>query len=382
MVGSELLKYLPPFTGDRKILVHDQNLSHVVEGVVKAADDYKNHYNAIWKFFEGDNVEETARNVFNFLRRESDYVVEPDSRQTIKTPAAILATAKKSSGGNDCKNFSLFTAGVLRSYREHTGEKFDLFLRFAGYNGSGLQHVFVVVKKNNKEIWVDPVLKQFDDKSNVPTKIKDYKINNMALISLSGINPFENNKAIFETKRNPIPGVVLNGPDPAPPQPAKPKMTTTEKVDLAIKIANALEKLFGKKDPPSSYWMAWERIDDQYGNPRGASAQHWVMFDGDDVKNEALNILAYIRQNGIEKVLAQNSTTLRDAGRYLTPDDLLNKLRRAGYEQEANEIKKLIQQSNITLPGETNKAGMNMFLTLALVGAAAFFLLKKKKSQR
>ena len=380
MVGSDLLKFLPPYTGDKKILVHDQNLSHVVEGVVKAADVYKNHYNAIWKFFAAENVEQTAKNVFNFLRRESDYVVEPDSRQTIKTPAAILATAKKEFGGNDCKNYSLFTAGVLRAYREHTGDNFDLFLRFAGYNSSGLQHVFVVVKKNNKEIWIDPVLKNFNDKTNVPTKIKDYKLKNMALISLSGIDPFENNKAIFDTKRTSVPGVVLNGPDPAP-QPAKPKMTTTEKVDLAIKIADALSKLFGKKDPPSSYWMAWERIDAQYGNPIGASAQHWVMFDGDDVRNEALNIIAYIRANGIEKVLAPNSTTLRDAGRYLTPDDLLNKLKRAGFVQEADEIKKLIQQSNVSIPGGgTTKAGMNMFLTIALIGAAAFFLLKKKRA--
>ena len=379
LVGNDLLKFLPPYNGNKKILVYDQNLHHVVEGIVKAADDYKNHYNAIWQFFSAPTVEETAKNVWYFLKRESDYVIEPDSKQTIKTPAAIIATAKKDKGGNDCKNFSLFTTGVLRSYREHTGEKFDLFLRFAGYNGSGLQHVFVVVKKNNKEIWIDPVLSKFDDRSYTPTKIKDYKIKNMALISLSGINPFENNKQLFET-RQPVPGVVLNGPDPQPPTSGGSGMTTDQKIALGVKIAQLLQSLFGKKDAPGDYWKAWDRIDDQYGNPRGAQAQHWVMFDGDSVQNEALNILAYIRANGIEKVLAPNSTTKRDAGRYLTPDDLLNKLRRAGYQQEADEIEREIKKSNIPLPPGSTKAGMNMFITLALVGAAAFFLLKKRKA--
>lgn len=377
MDANQILKSLPPYKGVKKILVHDQNLNQVIDGVVNAADEYKNHYKYIWQFFSAANVKETAKNVFNFLKKNSDYVIEPDTKQSIKSPSAILATGKKIYGGNDCKNFALFTAGVLRAYREYMKQDFELFLRFAGYNGGGLQHVFVVVKKNNTEIWVDPVLNNFDDRTQTPTKIKDYKIGNMALISLSGINPYENNKKLFDSN-NPVPGAYVGVRKPGSNRIYGEKMSTQEKVDLGIKIANALKDLFGSKDVPGNYWMAWDSIDMQYGNPIGSQAQHWIVFDGDSVQNEALNIIAYIRANGIDRVIAENATTKRDFGRYVTVDDLINKIKKAGYTAEAEEIRKLAEETSPGSTSSSTKAGMNIFVTVALIGAAVFFLLKKK----
>jgi hypothetical protein len=375
---NTVLKDLPPFTGRKDILIYNQDVEDIIKGILKASDSYAAHYRKIWPYFDGGGYRSTARNVWNFLKSNSDYVIEPDSRQTIKTPAAILATAKKSYGGNDCKNFALFSAGVLKAYRDATGEDFNLYFRFAGYNGGGLSHVFTVIEKNGVEIWVDPVLDTFNDRTHEPTKIKDFKINKMALIALSGINPYENDKSAFQNS-NPVPGQYL-GQTNQPTQ--KPKMTTQEKVDLGIQIANALKSLFGSgADAPGNYWMAWESIDQQYGNPIGASAQHWIMFDGDSVQNEALNIIAYIRANDptLSKVLAENSTTLRDAGRYVTVNDLLDKLKRGGFAKEADEIKRQLEVSgngSSLLP--TNLAKGNMLVTFALIGAALFFVLKKK----
>lgn len=372
---NQVLKDLPPFTGRKDILIYNQDVEDIIKGILKASDSYAGHYRKIWPYFEGGGYRSTARNVWNFLKSNSDYVIEPDSRQTIKTPAAILSTAKKSYGGNDCKNFALFSAGVLKAYRDATGDDFNLYFRFAGYNGGGLSHVFTVIEKNGVEIWVDPVLDEFNDKSHEPTKIKDYKINKMALIALSGINPYENNKTFFANS-NPVPGQYLGE------NPPKPKMTTQEKVDLGIQIANALKSLFGSgADVPGNYWMAWESIDQQYGNPIGASAQHWIMFDGDSVQNEALNIVAYIRAKDpdLQKILAENSTTLRDAGRYVTVNDLLDKLKRGGYEREALEIKNQLQSSPIPGLGPVTTAKTNMLVTFALIGAALFFVLKKDK---
>lgn len=371
---NQVLKDLPPFTGRKDILIYNQDVEDIIKGILKASDNYAGHYRKIWPYFEGGGYRSTARNVWNFLKSNSDYVIEPDSRQTIKTPAAILATAKKSYGGNDCKNFALFSAGVLKAYRDATGDDFNLYFRFAGYNGGGLSHVFTVIEKNGVEIWVDPVLDEFNDRSHEPTKIKDYKINKMALIALSGINPYKNNKTFFANS-NPVPGQYLGE------NPPKPKMTTQEKVDLGIQIANALKSLFGSgADVPGNYWMAWESIDQQYGNPIGASAQHWIMFDGDSVQNEALNIIAYIRANDpdLQKILAENSTTLRDAGRYVTVNDLLDKLKRGGYAREADEIRKQLQASPIPGLGPVTTAKTNMLVTFALIGAALFFVLKKK----
>jgi hypothetical protein len=375
---NTVLKDLPPFTGRKDILIYNQDVEDIIKGILKASDSYAGHYRKIWPYFEGGGYRSTARNVWNFLKSNSDYVIEPDSRQTIKTPAAILATAKKSYGGNDCKNFALFSAGVLKAYRDATGEDFNLYFRFAGYNGGGLSHVFTVIEKNGVEIWVDPVLDTFNDRTHEPTKIKDFKINKMALIALSGINPYENDKSAFQNS-NPVPGQYL-GQTNQPTE--KPKMTTQEKVDLGIQIVNALKSLFGSgADAPGNYWMAWESIDQQYGNPIGASAQHWIMFDGDSVQNEALNIIAYIRANDptLSKILAENSTTLRDAGRYVTISDLLDKLSRGGFAKEAEEIKNQLKASgNGGSLTPTNFAKGNMLVTFALIGAALFFVLKKK----
>ena len=96
-----------------------------------------------------------------------------------------MATAKT---GSDCKNFSLFFAGLLDSYRRNTEENFELCFRFASYDGSNKpEHVFVVINPNtNNEIWCDAVLSYFNEKKQ-PNYFKDKKIKNMALMALSGI---------------------------------------------------------------------------------------------------------------------------------------------------------------------------------------------------
>jgi LPXTG-motif cell wall-anchored protein len=375
---NTVLKDLPPFTGRKDILIYNQDVEDIIKGILKASDSYAGHYRKIWPYFEGGGYRSTARNVWNFLKSNSDYVIEPDSRQTIKTPAAILATAKKSYGGNDCKNFALFSAGVLKAYRDATGEDFNLYFRFAGYNGGGLSHVFTVIEKNGAEIWVDPVLDTFNDRTHEPTKIKDFKINKMALIALSGINPYENDKSAFQNS-NPVPGQYL-GRVKIEDVSSFVKSTGLPFAQTAGQLIDTLTSLFGQKDVPGNYWMAWESIDQQYGNPIGASAQHWIVFDGDSIQNEALNIVAYIRNSDptLEKILSQNSTTLRDFGRYVTFEDLINKLNRGGFSNEAEQLKNVYK--NLTKKPDTGstKAGTNMLVTIALIGAAAFFLLKKR----
>lgn len=383
MSPNLLLQYLPPFTGRREVLKIDQSVPDIIKEILQAHSKYGKHYQLIYPYFAGENAKETARNVFNFLKKHSDYVIEKDSLQTIKTPAAILATASKKFGGNDCKNLSLFSAGILEAYRQATGQNFDIAFRFAGYNGNDISHVFTVITDNGKEIWIDPVLNKFNDRDYIPTRYKDKKIENMALVGLSGIDPYQNNKAIFDNKPQPVPGVNLGVVPVAFAMKAAASAQKFVKAEQLAKVVQSIISIFGKKDAPGDYWKAWERIDQQYNNPIGSSAQHWIWRDGDSVQNEALNILSYIRNNDpdLTKVLSPNSTTLRDSGRYITFEDLLNKLRRGGYQSEAAQIKTIYDQLTAPpdQPAGTKKAGTNMLITLGLVGAAAFFLLNRKK---
>jgi len=381
MTSNQILSLLPPYAGKKDILIYNQDVDDIIKGIVKAQTDYASHYNQIWPYFDGGDYKSTARNVWNFLKKNSDYVVEPDSRQTIKTPAAILATAKKQYGGNDCKNYALFSAGVLRAYRDATGEDFNLYFRFAGYSNNGLAHVFTVIEKDGKEIWVDAVLDSFNNREHEPTETKDIKIKKMALIALSGVNPYENKKSFF-SQENPVPGQYMGKFDiqsitnfsnqlQASPAGANPY------VAAGSALVSTLTSLFASTPNPND-WMGWEALDRGAQQPVGTQAANWALTDGDSIKNEALNIVEWIKSKGIDTVLADNFAIKAKFGRNATLSDITDKLTRGGYPEEARQFAASFNQSGILPGGSTTKAGTNMLITLALVGAAAFLLLKKR----
>jgi hypothetical protein len=132
-------------------------------------------------------------------------------------------------------------------------------------------------------------------------------------------------------------------------------------------------KGFGSVPNPND-WMGWERLETGVGQPVGTGAQTWVMMDGDDARNEAVNILSWIQNKGIETVLNENWAIKNRFGRYTTFQDLINKLQRSGFSSEAqmltDSIKQQEEQKN------TMTGGSNMLVTLALVGAGIFAISK------
>lgn len=185
-----LLSQLDSFKNNQRIITYNQSTNDIIGAILRQHNKSEKDYDKLFCFFDKGNVKETAKCIFNYLKNNIKYVIEPDNLQTVKTPAAILATAKS---GSDCKNFSLFFAGNLDALRRNTGEKFDLAYRFASYDNSNIpEHVFVVINPNTEnEIWCDGVLDFFNEKKQ-PTYYKDKKIKNMALMALSGINEQSN----------------------------------------------------------------------------------------------------------------------------------------------------------------------------------------------
>jgi uncharacterized membrane protein YgcG len=188
MLSNELLKILPAFSNTETTLIDDQSVDDIIKAIQSAQKFYAKDYEKIYPYFVGRDPIETANNIWEFLKDNIDYVIEPDDLQTIKSPAAIIATGKRSLGGNDCKNFALFTGGVLNAYRDNELKDFDLYFRFASYNEyeETPQHVFVVMVINKKEIWVDAVLDKFNEHRE-PSYYIDKKIKPMALVALSGM---------------------------------------------------------------------------------------------------------------------------------------------------------------------------------------------------
>ena len=189
-----LLSKLDSFKNNQKIISYDQTTNDIINAILKQHNKSERDYDKLFYFFDCGNYYDTAKKVFNFLKNNIQYQIEPDELQTVKTPAAILATKN-----GDCKHMSLFIAGILDSYRRNTGEIFDLSYRFAAYDGSKTpEHVFVVINPgSNNEIWCDAVLDNFNEKKE-PNFYKDKKIQNMALMALSGINQQAQMNGVFD----------------------------------------------------------------------------------------------------------------------------------------------------------------------------------------
>jgi len=180
---NAVLQKLAPFTNFKKVLIDDQNTSDIVQGILDNHDNYQNEYDKISEMFIGDNEVETARNVFDFLKQNVPYYVEPIEKQTLRSPSAILSMKQ----GADCKSYASFINGIMNSLNRKGIFRVPLAYRFASYryDTKEPQHVFAVLYPGTKnEVWVDPVLAKFDQRKE-PVFIKDKKIK-MALIAMSG----------------------------------------------------------------------------------------------------------------------------------------------------------------------------------------------------
>jgi hypothetical protein len=183
---NSIYKYLTPYKHNSSVLVKDQNVADIITGMLQAHKIYAQEYDKIAPAFKGRTDLETGKKIYNFLKNNVKYVVEPDEKQTLKSPSAILYTGNTT--GSDCKNYSLFTGGILSALNRR-GAKINWAYRYASYRmfDKMPHHVFVVINPDTQnEIWVDAVLPKYNLKKQYNYKT-DKKVNDMALISLSGI---------------------------------------------------------------------------------------------------------------------------------------------------------------------------------------------------
>jgi len=190
MINKDMvLKKLAPFTNYKKVLIEDQNTNDIIKGILNNHEIYQNEYDKISEMFIGDNEVETANNIFKFLKQNVPYYIEPIEKQTLRSPSAILSMRNNNGKilGADCKSYATFINGIISSLNRKGIFNVPLSYRFASYryDTKEPQHVFSVLYPGSEnEIWVDPVLNEFNQKKQ-PVYIKDKKIK-MALIAMSG----------------------------------------------------------------------------------------------------------------------------------------------------------------------------------------------------
>lgn len=183
---QNLLGILQPYKGVETVYLHNQDVGDIIQGILSTHDMYKSEYDKICTQFNARTNKQIAKNIWQYLKGNVKYVIEPDNKQMLKSPSAILATGH--STGSDCKNLSLFTGGVLDALNRK-GKRINWVYRFASYrfNDRVPQHVFCVINPDTQnEIWIDAVLPTFNNKKQYFYKV-DKKPKQM-LVGLSGIN--------------------------------------------------------------------------------------------------------------------------------------------------------------------------------------------------
>jgi len=194
MVSSNtILGKLMPFMNQQSVVVENQGVNDIIGGILDTHKKYQKEYDKIYPYFIGNDLYETSKNIFTFLKKNVPYYIESNDCQYLKSPSSIVSTP------SDCKSYALFSCGVLDAIKRNTGEDFEVIYRFASYDPFDKvpQHVFCVVRGEGEEFWIDPVLDKFDEKKQ-PYFFKDKNINNMALVGLSGVNT-QQNKAVGST---------------------------------------------------------------------------------------------------------------------------------------------------------------------------------------
>lgn len=184
MTINSVLSYLPPYQDKKKMIIFDQSTGDIINEMLKAHKLYSKDYDAISEKFWKGNINDTCKYIFHFLKKNVTYNIEPDSHQSVKSPAAIIETAKNN-GYNDCKHYSSFFGGIIDSLRRKGITKANWCYRFANYKAGQRtpHHVFVVVNPGANEIWCDAVLSRYNLKKRYINKIDKF----MPLYSISGI---------------------------------------------------------------------------------------------------------------------------------------------------------------------------------------------------
>ena len=181
-----LLSRLSGFTGSKLILKKDQEVKDIIGAMMEAHKIYASDYDKISGAFYFPSGKKVALTIFNFLKNNVKYKIEPDSEQRIMSPAAILTLS-----ANDCKNYALFAGGVIDAINRSGLQYIPYAYRFVSHQlyNDDPNHVFVVVNPNTaNEIFIDPIPEHDDIHARTPYYYSlDKKISGMALYRVSGV---------------------------------------------------------------------------------------------------------------------------------------------------------------------------------------------------
>lgn len=128
-----ILKDVPAPDG-RMQLVHKVGFTgDIMSELVETYRDSRGQTAKLSKHLQGESAAKTAFNIWTFIRKQLKYIVDPDTKQYLKTPARTLHD-----GFADCKGYSILAASILSDLG------IPAAFRFVNYKPGPPTHVYVV----------------------------------------------------------------------------------------------------------------------------------------------------------------------------------------------------------------------------------------------
>jgi hypothetical protein len=195
--------------GINKMMHADGNTSDIIDTIIYA-DRWCGPATAkMANQLRGATKEQTAKNVWAWVKKNIKYVLDPIGEQYVKDPAVTFKD-----GFADCKSRSIFQASLLKNLG------IDYAYRFAAYVPGDYKHVYIVSYINGKEYISDPDMPEFNHEK--PTiKHLDKRMSSIQYIAGIGI-PVANRFANLTAKYNAM----------------KAAGKTTPAMDKAFQVAN------------------------------------------------------------------------------------------------------------------------------------------------
>jgi hypothetical protein len=146
-------------------VVDRQSCNDIIHRMLVKHKKCERDYDRICEEFDlGTNMDVCVK-LFEFCKRNFLYVIEDEEEQYVSSPYTMLTN-----GRVDCKNYALFCAGVIDALKRR-GRRVHWCFRYANYDlidsllhPLDVGHVFVVVDPNGENIWLDPVMNEFNYK--------------------------------------------------------------------------------------------------------------------------------------------------------------------------------------------------------------------------
>jgi hypothetical protein len=351
--------------------------------MLNADRNYAKDYDLIsTQFFAGNGIE-TAKRIFSFLKKNIRYKVESVSNQRIMSPAAILNLQQ-----NDCKNYALFTVGILQSLKRKGLIKNKSFFRFVSYQllDQTPHHVYAVMIDNKgREISIDPVLNQFNEQ-----KFYTNKIDKMPLYAISGIGA-KSAKAPKIVKRPIVARIAL-----APARGSFLLLVGLNFMGLATKLASAFQN---KKDATNTWWSRLGgntnellRKVEQGAKKKRILGEYNEGSIGDPTLVAAstaapilVKVATFLKSIGI------NPADIANAGKKVIADQIRKKLEpieknktiqaevsQITTQEAVNTLENDLIKKNVLIQEQAKKNQINNILPLLFIGGIGFLIITKK----